>query len=167
MNIFYLDQDPFAAARMHCDKHVLKMTIETVQMMVSAAKRQGVVDSELPLTKAGTFHKGGYRNHPCTLWVGNSRANYNYCLNLLYGLLSEFEARYDKEHFAATQVPILERLESVIPSGARTNPHQAIGEAYKRPDPVEAYRLSYKHEKSIHDWFSYDRGTPAPEFLTT
>ena len=33
MNIFYLDPDPVAAAQMQCDKHVVKMALETAQIL--------------------------------------------------------------------------------------------------------------------------------------
>ena len=31
MNIFYLDKDPVKAAQMSCDKHVVKMILESVR----------------------------------------------------------------------------------------------------------------------------------------
>ena len=36
MNIFYLDRDPVVAAQMMCDKHVIKMILESDQMLCSA-----------------------------------------------------------------------------------------------------------------------------------
>ena len=33
MNIFFLDKDPVKAAQMQCDKHVVKMVLETAQMV--------------------------------------------------------------------------------------------------------------------------------------
>ena len=36
MNIFYLDEKPMTAARMHCDKHVVKMILESAQMLSTA-----------------------------------------------------------------------------------------------------------------------------------
>ena len=33
MNIFYVDKDPVIAAQMMCDKHVVKMILETAQML--------------------------------------------------------------------------------------------------------------------------------------
>ena len=35
MNLFYLSRDPVEAARLQCDKHVVKMILETAQMPVS------------------------------------------------------------------------------------------------------------------------------------
>jgi hypothetical protein len=39
MNIFALDRDPFQAAQMHCDRHVIKMIVEYAQLL-STAHRQ-------------------------------------------------------------------------------------------------------------------------------
>ena len=64
MNIFVLDLDPVAAARMHCDKHIPKMCVEAAQMMASALRRHGATDEQMPLTKAGTPYKGGHKHHP-------------------------------------------------------------------------------------------------------
>ena len=35
MNIFVLDRDPVKAAQMMCDKHIVKMIIESFQMFSS------------------------------------------------------------------------------------------------------------------------------------
>ena len=36
MNVFALHQHPIAAAKMHCDKHVVKMILETAQLLSTA-----------------------------------------------------------------------------------------------------------------------------------
>ena len=36
MNIFVLDEDPTIAAQMQCDKHVVKMIVESAQMLSTA-----------------------------------------------------------------------------------------------------------------------------------
>ena len=41
MNIFFLHRNPKIAARMQCDKHVVKMVLETAQMLSTAARAQG------------------------------------------------------------------------------------------------------------------------------
>ena len=38
MNIFYLDKDPVKAAEMSCDKHVVKMILESAQMLCTAKR---------------------------------------------------------------------------------------------------------------------------------
>ena len=41
MNIFFLDENPKHAAQMQCDKHVVKMVLETAQMLSTAARARG------------------------------------------------------------------------------------------------------------------------------
>ena len=38
MNIFFLDKNPYVAAHKQCDKHVVKMVLETAQMLSTAAR---------------------------------------------------------------------------------------------------------------------------------
>ena len=38
MNIFYLDKDPVVAAQMSCDKHVVKMILESAQMLCTVKR---------------------------------------------------------------------------------------------------------------------------------
>ena len=40
MNIFYLDKDPKKAAEYSCDKHVVKMILESAQMLCTAHRVQ-------------------------------------------------------------------------------------------------------------------------------
>ena len=39
MNIFYLTHNPMQCAEQHCDKHVVKMILESAQMLSSAKRR--------------------------------------------------------------------------------------------------------------------------------
>ena len=44
MNIFYLHENPEICAEYHCDKHVVKMILETAQMLSTAHR---IIDGEL------------------------------------------------------------------------------------------------------------------------
>ena len=57
MNIFVLDKNPYEAARQACDKHVVKMILESAQMLC-AVHPEGVAP-----------YKRSFYNHPCTKWV--------------------------------------------------------------------------------------------------
>src|SRR5210317_1583838 len=95
MNIFILDNNPTAAAQMMCDKHIPKMCVETLQMMGRPLRRHGATDEQMPLTQKGTPLKGGYHNHPCTKWVGDSITNlhgqhymvYHYVVSILNAMV--------------------------------------------------------------------------------
>jgi hypothetical protein len=56
MNIFHLDKSPEVSALYHCDKHVVKMILETGQMLSTAYQRHCGIDEEL--------YKPAYPHHP-------------------------------------------------------------------------------------------------------
>ena len=59
MNIFYLDKDPQQAAKYHCDKHVVKMILESAQMLCT-------VVNEISGGQV-TPYKSTHKNHPCKI----------------------------------------------------------------------------------------------------
>ena len=77
MNIFILDEDPIQAARMQCDKHVVKMPLESAQML-SAAHRTIDYDT---LPTDSKIYQVSHQHHPCTKWVMKSLANYMWLWN--------------------------------------------------------------------------------------
>ena len=96
MNIFYLHKDPEISAKMHCDKHVVKMIIEYAQLM-STAHRILDGDEYEGRTKIGrrirrwkhpnknienTIYKASHINHPSAVWARESVANYIWLYNL-------------------------------------------------------------------------------------
>ena len=70
MNIFVVDEDPEVAARQLCDKHVVKMILESAQMLCTVAHEHGFV---APYKKA-------HPKHPCTLWAGKSPENWSWLI---------------------------------------------------------------------------------------
>ena len=83
MNIFVLDENPVTAAKYMDDVRLPKMCVESAQMMASALRRHGATDEQMPLTKAGKPYKGGYKHHPCTVWAGDNRANFQWLVAML------------------------------------------------------------------------------------
>ena len=94
MNIFYLDKDPKIATQMHCDKHVVKMILETAQMLSTAHR---VLDGDEYADSKGLY-KMTHRNHPCSIWVRSSDNNYKWMWDFYDNLLKEYTFRYDKHH---------------------------------------------------------------------
>ncbi|QDP67202.1 MAG: hypothetical protein Unbinned3806contig1000_75 [Prokaryotic dsDNA virus sp.] len=160
MNIFYLDQCPIASAHAHCDKHVPKMIVESFQMQVSSLIRHGVEPDLLPLTKSGHPARGGYHRHPCTIWAGNNKGNFNWLGVLAVELCYEFEERYGHQHFCAAGLDQMADMDHYITSEVYGPVVQAMPEEYKKDNPVDAYR-AYYHSKEFAKW---ERGTPAPSW---
>jgi hypothetical protein len=61
MNIFYLNSDPERAAQLQYNKHVVKMILESAQLLCSA---HIMLDSEIDVP-----YKLTHKNHPSAIWV--------------------------------------------------------------------------------------------------
>jgi len=162
MNIFVLHKDPIVSARMHCDKHVPKMVVELYQQIGSALRRYGATDDVMPTTKGGTPLKGGYHNHPCTRWVGDSRDNFRWAVQHGLALCEEFKLRYNKPHYCEDGIRMMGELADLIPQGELTEFAQAMPDECRQPNVVLAYRIYYKVDKSR--FAKWERGREAPSW---
>jgi hypothetical protein len=180
MNHFILDEDEWESARMHCDKHVVKMPVETAQMMASALRRAGATDQDFitygVLTKGGTPYKGGYARHPCTIWTGDSLENFEWAYRHGVALCGEYTHRYSKTHACANPINGMYLMAKQMTHQQRlkwdecdlTPFAQAMPDRYKvttgwgYEEAIEAYRSYYIGDKhSIAQW---ERGRPAPHW---
>ena len=79
MNIFVTSPDPVESAQVLPDKHIVKMPLETCQMLaVVYSKWYFNWGNDLLPKKDGTPYnteKGAFRGHPCTIWAAESIAN--------------------------------------------------------------------------------------------
>ena len=165
MNIFYTDRDPVVAAQSLPDRHIVKMPVEAVQMLVSACLRHDLQPNVV--TKKGTIHKGGYHRHPCTVWAGDSRENADWLYRWGVALCKEYTKRYGKHHFAEGQLEQLSKTVSLIPADRFTSPAQAMPDECKDVDPVVAYRNCIQHKLDTRPGvFVWNKGTEMPEWLT-
>ncbi len=162
MNIFVLHKDPIVSATMHCDKHVPKMVVELYQQIGSALRRYGATDDVMPTTKGGTPLKGGYHNHPCTRWVGDSRDNFRWAVQHGLALCEEFKLRYNKPHYCEDGIRMMGELADLVPQGELTDFAQAMPDECRQPNVVLAYRIYYKVDKSR--FAKWERGREAPSW---
>lgn len=145
MNIFYLDRDPNIAAQMMCDKHVVKMILESAQMLSTAHR---VLDGDYRADRGG-FYKMAHKNHPSTIWVRASSENYRWLWKHFDALLKEYTHRYGKHHATERLRNILFMPPLNIVHGVPfTDPPQCMPEICKGEDTVLAYQNYYIIEKS-------------------
>lgn len=138
MNIFALDRIPEKAAEYHCDKHVLKMIIETAQLLSNSHHMTG---------KEGPYRLT-HKHHPCSLWVLESLSNYRWLVKLGKGLAREYNSRYNKVHKVEAVIDYLELNEPDIKDIGLTEFKQAMPEEFMEKDSVKAYRKYYLGDKS-------------------
>ena len=156
MNIFFLSLDPADAARLHCDKHVVKMILETAQLLYTAHWMCGTSMPENAYRKT-------HPNHPSAKWARESAANYRWLCRLGLELCEEYTFRYGKHHKTEEH---LVWLCMHIPQGLPepwTPPKLAMPDECKQDDPVAAYRQYYIRAKK--HLLQYTR-RPSPDFLT-
>ncbi len=139
MNIFVLSENPLKAAAMQHDKHVVKMILESAQMLCSAFEPE---------------HKPPYKrafyNHPCTIWARQSAKNYNWLLIHAVALATEYTYRYNKTHASVKVISwCWNNYENLIkfPKKAKTKRPLAMPDQYKTNDAVESYINYYLGEK--------------------
>jgi len=161
MNIFFLHMDPNICAKMHCDKHVIKMILETCQLLCSAWH---ITDPEHKIYNPP--YKLSHKNHPSSVWVRESKSNYGWLCNLGIELCKEYTYRYGKVHKSQQYIENLAKNIPMISDIKLTKCPQAMPDMYKEEDVVSAYRHYYFFEKErMHSWKGKIKGRDVPEWI--
>lgn len=168
MNIFALSIDPRQAARWHCDKHVVKMLLESTQLLWTAhviANAGAPLPPSAPTTKDGTRrgYKPTHRNHPCAKWTRTCLGNYMWLAALATALAEEYHYRYPaaprhacEDHVAwlAANPPPLPGPPNRFTWFATAMPPEFRDGA---PTPMAAYRAFYVGSKGARGLLVYTR----------
>ena len=152
MNIFVLHSSAPLAAAYHSDVHVVKMTLETAQILATVHHIHGNGDA--------VTYKPTHQNHPCVQWAAASFANYRWLLTLGQSLAKQYRMRYGKEH--ACTALFSGELSKVPPALTRAPSVPfalCMPDECKDADPVEAYRKYYQQKYEQNDWMTWDRST--------
>ena len=112
MNIFVTDPCPIQSARNLPDKHIVKMPLETCQMLAIIYSDWYYGVGKL-YKKDGTPYatkRGAFRSHPCTIWAAANQYNLAWLIRHGYALCSEYQARYGKVHTCLDVISQAERI---------------------------------------------------------
>ena len=140
MNIFYLHRDPYKAAEYQYNKHVVKMILESAQMLCTAHHHYDE-NTDVPYKKA-------HYNHPSTIWVRQNKNHYRWLFNHMKALGEEYTDRYGKTHLSIIKCKEpLSKYPVGIPDGKFKQPPQAMPDEYKDPCSIKAYWNYYIGEK--------------------
>ena len=141
MNIFYLDKCPYKAAELQYNKHVVKMILESAQMLCTAHHHYDLF-TDVPYKKA-------HYNHPSTIWCRQNKNHYRWLYNHMIGLGQEYEDRYGKTHLSITKCkgPLF-TYPLDIPEGKFEQPPQCMPDEYKDKCSIQAYWNYYIGDKS-------------------
>lgn len=151
MNIFVLDENPKIAASYHNDKHVIKMILESAQMLCTA----------INFMKGDqvTLYKSTHLSHPCTTWTRRSLGNWLWLYQLMLELNEEYKLRFNhtEDHLSVLKLRdsnILEKAKQCLVNEALTPFALAMPEDCRIKDnPIESYREYYrKYKKDLATW---------------
>jgi hypothetical protein len=176
VNIFAIDKDPIQSAMWMVDRHVVKMVLETAQLLSTAHR---ILDGEQYIDKTKTgrnikrwlladereqhLYSATHVNHPSAIWCRETNNNYNWLYCHFVGLLSEYTHRYGKVHKCQSMAEWLMRPPYNIPVGYKTQVTPAMPDEYKVPgDSIASYRNYYRGaKKRMHKWTKRE----APEWI--
>ena len=135
MNIFATDSNPVVAASHLDDKRVIKMILESAQMLCTA----------LHTHKASYLaaYKSTHANHPCNIWCRENVSNYGWLLMHFKALAEEYTFRSGKIHKSASLFTDLYTGAGYLPKGDLTK----MANCAARND----MNISYKHINDIHE----------------
>lgn len=165
MNVFALHNSPKIAAQMMCDKHIIKMIIETAQILSCVLdyryKEEHKTDDLTPSKQLDLpQYPKAHAKHPCTLWAMASTANFDWLRDHLRELCRQYSVRYPnrngtmKAHSLEWTAMVYDAQAQYLefPLQQRTPFAQAMPDAYKSDDAVVAYRTYYLMDKSFAAW---------------
>lgn len=169
MNIFFLDKCPYVSASMCVDKHVVKMILESAQLLSTAHRlldgteiaaksktgrnvKRWVLDDD----RENILYSATHINHPSAIWIRKSIPNYVWLSNHMDGLIQEYKYRYGKTHkvYSSGLAAALEPVPNNMSSNVWTIPPSAMAKEYiVSDDPVTNYRNYYINgKKHLHKW---------------
>ena len=168
MNIFYVDEDPMDAAQALVDKHVVKMILESAQLLSTAHR---VLDGQeiegksatgrkarrwiLPDARDDVMYAATHINHPSAVWCRTSVRNYDWLVDHFYALMREYNHRYNKSHKCYGELSyMLQSPPHNLKAWEWTEMPSCMAEEYIiSDDPIINYRNYYRIGKSnLHKW---------------
>ena len=133
MNIFYLDEQIETCARYHCDAHVIKMILESAQILCTVLHMHNIQAPYRPT----------HKNHPCVIWANQSLSNWLWLKNLAKALNQEYQYRFCHDINHKSYDVITKLNQPPIPDLGLTEISQVMPLEYKDKNPVTAYREYY------------------------
>lgn len=173
MNIFVLDSNPARAAQMLCDAHVVKMALESAQLLsthyrMTILNTDGVGVQQL----ADTLYRPTHINHPCRVCLDNP-FNRAWLVYHFRALLSEYAHRYGKVHSSSKLRHVFSmptHLDKWLPEALdKLTLPKCMPDTYKTwgsdiDSVVQSYRNYYKYKQETMHRFRYT-GRAVPDWL--
>jgi len=176
MNIFMLDRSPRVAAIYHVDKHVVKMILETAQLLSTAHRvldgkeviEQKYVERSAPAKYRNIkrwklddpdldqkLYKATHVNHPSAIWCRSGLDQYRWTYDLMFHLMLEYNYRYKKTHKCDELLdPLWNAPKNIDVEAPWTEATPAMPDDCKvEGDSVASYRNYYiQHKSRMAKW---------------
>lgn len=166
-----MHEDPRQCAEWMVDKHVVKMILETAQLLSTAHRLMDGLEIHLELEKNGKIRKkrvwvlddhrndvlysATHINHPSAIWCRQSVENYNWLVDHLFALSDEYTYRYGKKHLTIQKLGyIIQSPPFNLKDWDMTKMPSCMDRQYViSDDPITNYRNYYiKGKKRLHSW---------------
>lgn len=158
MNIFMVDNCPTIAGRSLCDKHTVRMVLESAQLLCTA--HHMCPKHELP----SKFYRKTHYNHPSAIWTRESSDNYKWLCEHAIALCDEYTHRYGKVHASREIIEWCCDHIPDLPDIGPTPVKLAMPDEYKTNDPVESYRNYYYYDKRKNIQCEWNKGRESPDW---
>lgn len=148
MNIFILDDEIQNSVKYLDDLRVVKMVLESVQMLSTVSQGQlGIIEG---------LYKPTHKNHPCTKWVGESESNWKWMIEYTAALCEEYTLRFGKRHKSQSVLEIIEKLPLTFTLKAKTKNCLVMPMEFRTDEVVLSYRKFYASKANLR----YRRSEP-------
>lgn len=161
MNVFFVDRCPYKAAQSLVDSHVVKMVVESAQLLSTAHR---VLDGTpisvlnengrrvkrwvLPDDRETVLYLATHQNHPSAVWSRANKYNYKWLYCHWLGLMQEYKHRYGKQHSCERMIFTLCKVPNNIADNPFTDPPPAMDKQYIISDnSIDNYRNYYNTGK--------------------
>ena len=168
MNIFYVNENPVDAAEALVDKHVVKMILESAQLLSTAHRFLDGIEIQgetktgrkarrwyLPDARENVLYQATHINHPSAVWCRTSIENYNWLVDHFFALMAEYTYRYGKTHKCFGEISyMLQSPPKNLQEYDWTPMPSCMDVQYIiSKDPLTNYRNYYRIGKaSMHKW---------------
>lgn len=139
MNIFLSSPDPRSCAQALDDRRLVKMVLETAQLLSTAIRGQGVKDSCL--------YNMTHVNHPCAVWARKNVSNFNWLVEHGLELSREYSHRYGPIHDSEQAIVSAYHYRDYLPNGSLVFDFNCSG--HDTGDVFRDYRLCLASKWSL------------------
>jgi hypothetical protein len=174
MNIFYTDSDPKIAAQNMVDRHVVKMILESAQLLSTAHR---LLDAKEYVGKSESgknikrwklsneideiLYSATHNNHPSSIWTRKNSANYDWLYVHFISMGEEYTHRYGRNHLTIEKLGVILKAKpkNINKSETITKMFPCMDEKYVvSEDPITNYRNYYNNGKA--DLFRWTNRKP-------